>query len=38
MTSFTQFLEQIDPELYNQLINEGIYDIWQNTKNFFERL
>ena len=35
MTSFTQFLEQRDPELYNQLINEGISDIWQNTKNFF---
>ena len=24
MTSFTQFLEQRDPELYEQMLNEGL--------------
>jgi len=46
MKTFTQFLEQRDPELYEQMLNEGLADVynygksavqgaWQGTKDFF---
>ena len=46
MKTFTQFLEQRDPELYEQMLNEGLTDVynygksavqgaWQGTKDFF---
>jgi hypothetical protein len=37
--TFNQFLEQRDPELYNQMLNEGVFgDAWQGMKNIWNSL